>query len=487
MTRKNLGFLLLSIVTLLVVYAQVISEVRIYPEFPMMYVWNEHFDASQWGRIYDPHHSQLMWYRPSSFILYHQVLSQLIDWHNILGWQIWGIASLLLLATGIYFLARRLFPNDGLTPILAAAFALIQPAFYMNVNYILSFDMMYQLCIVLAVGLLVSESKWGALLLVFFLYVLAITFKEQAITLPLFGGLYLAFVYLDKKTPDFFCAYRLKLLLVSLMLAVLVAYLWIRLPAMAPIKGLYHGSFNLRVILDNLTSGMLWSFHLFLKEPAAWGRGITFWIKDSFTHQSLANNLYGVLVLSTTVAYTLYTLFKDHTDRQAVVILWLFILVFLLVPVYSGGSPWHYALPVIGVSLICVRAWVRLLSPTAPIFLGILLLWLTVLAHANFAYELQRNTPMYLPNSNALLYPPIPAAQVNENTVILVNPQPYSDIWIYGAGHLFRFVYRQPKLLEVAVHSVAEINLSRYPGKQVWYAHFDWVTQRWQVKRLTGN
>ena len=462
----------LLVVAVALVYARAFSYPTFNPEHAFHYMLN----AGMTGREWLLHYLTVgdLFYRPTIYFTYFQVVTGLVGWHDIYGFKLIGLGLLVLLGLAVYRLGLVLWVGDRLAAGLAALVVVVHPIMFVSVYETTGFDLLYQLLILALVSLFLSPvltggRHWWFAGLCLGLYLVALTTKEQVVALPAFLALALMVERRDGPVP----ARRLVLAGTA---ALTVVYILFNLPRLGYVdSGEYRTGVNYAEILGNIASGPLWLAHLFVRDSGSWP-----WMT---VQNTWPNTLYGLAVLGLTGWYAVRVFrAEDRKDWRRVLIAAAFVACFIAVPIYSGGRPWHYALPLAGFALIQGRAtatairWLargdrrRLLAVAAlaaalPVALSV----------ASFSREMDARLPLFRINTEAMLHPPVaPEAMPHGATVLYATGV---NSWMYGLGRLFRFAYLDPTLNEMIVPTLEALTPEQgrawLAAPHAWYFVYD--------------
>lgn len=405
----------------LIVYSFAFTYPSFNPEHALYYVLN---DGLTLERLISEYTNPAQgFYRPTVFFGYYQLVSAAFGWDAIYGFKL--VSLLLLLGYGllVYKLGLIWWEGDRLAAGLAAVLAAIHPIHYVQVYETVGFDLIYQIlvmgCLVLYFGPAL-RGRWRWLLVVY-----AVLFRPSG----------------PERRPQ-----RLMAVMVAALGVAFMAFYAGRLGYID--TGPYRTGPNWPQILINLKSGILWICHIFTLHNPVWPLAL---IQDT-----RSNFAFGVAVVAVTASYLIMVLRGAGAPGEArrLALVGSFLGVVLVIPVYSGGRPWHFGLPLAAFALMEGRAlaWLirRLGSPRARlgVLCGVLAVTLTLSA-LDFRRELNRRLWLFRINTEALRHPPIAPAAMPRGATVLYRVDP--DVWSYGVGHLFRFVYQDPSITELTV------------------------------------
>ncbi len=480
------------ILSILAVYVQVLSYPRYSPEWSLFYYWNVNLSLKDITVLYNPFLVSFdqYFYRPTAFVTFYQLVTPFIDWRNIAAFQILGIILLVINSVFIYYFVRHLF-KDEITPLLTSLLSFIHPVFFILIHNLFMTDFLYQFfllwfCILFCGDFL--ERKRAPLWIVtaLLLYLLAITSKEQAIGLPVFlVGFVLLDFFFNRATAAGTALFRNRLVLTVLTITITVIYVMIFLSRIQnPLSGgEYRTGLNVGIIINNIISGFLWLFHIFIYPNKTW---------PLFrVHNTIVNTVYGLMVLAAVLYYgAIIIIRKEREEIRTFLGLLFFIAAFMLLPVYSGGRPWHFALPAVAVMMLYARFISRLLGKVgrrniAAVALCVAVIVPMTLSAINFSRDMNRVDEAFKLNSEALLHPPLPGSSIPKGSTIAYYPAEAK--WLYGCGHMFSFVYGRNDINEIPVPDMNTITpeaaLDLYSKAHLFYFEYDRNREpRWQDK-----
>ncbi len=434
------------------VYAHAFSYPTFNPEHPFHYMLNAGLTGHEWLEHYLVVGD--LFYRPTVYFTYYQVVTQLVGWHDLYGFKLIGLGLLVLLGLAVYRLGLRLWDGDRLAAGLAALVTVIHPIMFVSVYESTGFDLLYQLLILAIVALFIGSAlsgrwRWSLAVLCVLLYAAALTTKEQVVALP---GFMLLVLVLDRRGG----AVPARWLVLAGCVALTVGYILFNLPRMGYVdSGEYRTGIDCGEILSNIGSGPLWLAHLFVTDSESWP-----WMT---VHNTVLNGLWGLAVVGVVGWYGVWAFRRgDPEERRRLLIAAAFVVSFMAIPIYSGGRPWHYALPLAGFALIQGRATatvLRSLAGTDRRRLGgvtaLAVALPVVLSAINFPREMEARSSLFRINTEAMLHPPVAPEVMPHGATILYATGDNS--WMYGLGRLFRFAYLDPTLDEIIVPALSAL------------------------------
>src|SRR5262245_39529179 len=299
------------------------------------------------------------WYRPSSFYLTYFVLQHFLDWHAVALWKLVNLLTLVSAAFALYLLILRLGGRDLPAAVLGSVFFLTHPAVILPLYEVTAFDFLHlsaATLVVVSYAAALEAQGWRRrilLTLALLLYVFALTLKEVCYPLPLFLAA-LEFTRGGRAAAGE-SALRRRLAGAGRLLpffAMFAAYTWLHVLNLPPRprESAYRTGLNLAMVQENLQSFSLWMMRIFREHSirAGWIRRIT--------------NGFSVILMALALGKVVADLWLRRRERWPSYregLIWL--LVFLVIPLYSGYYLHHILLPLFGLCLIASRAWSSLI------------------------------------------------------------------------------------------------------------------------------
>ncbi|HNX05259.1 MAG TPA: hypothetical protein PKI32_07135 [Opitutales bacterium] len=477
--KTRLVEILLLILGIVVTYIFIFELPYFISEYAEFYSYNNNLDLQGWLQNYNPLRGG--WYRPSAFILQYQVVAGLVGWHNIFAFKCVAVISMLLLGHGVYFLSRYI-TGDGLVAVLAGLAAAIHPVMYMLSVDLFYFDAMYQIVLVWALYWFLKSLEGRPvqrLCIVSVLFLFALTCKEQAFVFPamMCAVLFIGFLFADKKRS--FLGERRPQIVVSAALMLLASLFAIgRAAAMGSTGGEYRSTLDWAQLIPNALAGGTWIFRLFPWSTPSWdGIPAEMWAtpnaalfhrlcSDLFSSHEMwhpTSAVMGFFILTVFLAGS-WRIFRKGSGRDRFLLcsLWSGIAIFSLFPVYSGGRPWHFAIPAIFVMI--VFAWGlgvilrRLPGRWVTTAIVVVCSAMMLLSMEDFRLSRAKRLAMNYINYDALTRPPLPANDVPKGARIFYATG--GGCWAYGNGHLFEWVYLRPDVKDMPLKSLADLSLN---------------------------
>ncbi len=454
-------YVLLTFIAAFAVYGQVLTHPRFSPEWPLFYNWNLNLSFKDFLNWYNPF-SSTGWFRPTSFITFYQIITQFLDWRNIFAFQIISIIVIIINSFFIYFFTKQIY-NDTITPILTSLLSLIHPIYYSLIYNLFITDFLYQIFILWFViifcgNFLERKKAYIWCIAAFIIYLLALTSKEQAIGLPVFLiGFLLIMVFSNKNMINLknkLFGYRLILVLLTLVTTIIYVAIYLSKKSGLNNTGEYRTGLNLDIIISNVLSGPLWLSHIFVLDSKTWGIS-----RD--LHNTILNNLYGVMIIIFIISYLLISIiYKKRSEIYKLLICLFFTIAFLILPLYSGGRPWHYALPVVTFLMLYSRSVTTVFEKipskvTRFFFISFIIILPLFLSVQNFYREMQFFDIQFKLNTEALINPPMLSSSIPKGSTIAYYP--IQAKWLYGCGFLYSYIYQRADIVEIPIPDIEDM------------------------------
>ena len=420
------------------------------PEDPLHFVWNA--DLS-WRAVWNSYfHFDLdhNWYRPTTFHLNFKILRYFIGWHDFVALRYLNLLLYSLAAFSTYRLGVFLF-GDRRFALLAAVYFLSLPALYLSVYNVNSFDFIYQILCAETIllfwksGRQASRTKYFAAWL---LSVFAVTSKEAALAVPVFLFASDLFFYrpLTKALADGEVPFWRKSIWRTLPFFVVPFFILVgKLNSGGGGAAL---AFDPAKVWDRLSIFTQWLFRLYYA-------GFLTTVFSNKPNHLFAEVL--ILIFLVGLGRLLWRWRRGEADLSGrwhlgVCLLW--VVVFLLMPAWVGGFPWHISLSAMGFGLLLVGLGDEALAGLGRwrgVSYGAAILLLAFLSHRDFLVWVEKNPHrrQFDMNEATLRSPPIPPAQLKPGTAFLVLDSEKWGHWSYGVNALFAFVYLRQDVTQV--------------------------------------
>jgi hypothetical protein len=500
--------LLLLSLGVMVAYVFIFELPYFISEYAQFYHWNRNLDWNGWLENYNP--LRPGWYRPSAFILQYQIVAGLVGWHNIFAFKCVTVLVMLLLAHGVYFLSRYV-TGDGRVAVLAGLASAIHPVMYMLGVDLFYFDAMYQIALVWALYWFFKSFEGRSRLrlgIVTVLFLFSLTCKEQAFVFPaMMAAAVLGDYFVSERKTTFFADRRPQLVVTALLLALAGVYALARAVVMGHSGGEYRSALDWSQIVPNALAGATWIFRLFPWSTPSWdGIPAEMWASPNaalfhrlwselFTSHEMwhpASAFAGLFILAVFAAGS-WRIFRRGSGRDRFLLFTLFagIVVFSVLPVYSGGRPWHFAMPAIFVMVIFAWGLGALLrgfsTRRASALFAVVSCLFVLLSMKDFRLSREKRLAMNEINYSALSRPPRPAQTVPANARIFYVTG--GDFWAYGNRYLFEWVYLRPDVKDMPLGSLTDLSRQDMAaiaeGRDLFFSYdslgCDWKDQSAQI------
>jgi hypothetical protein len=467
-------FLALAAFTL-AVFQEVIRFQAFGAEFPLYWVYDHGISFGAVLASYGIFNQ--MWYRPTAATLIAWIGAQFFSWHDLAGWKLLALLSLVLTACALYWFVRVIVPGARVAAISAALYYLSHPAQDTLPLQMLPWDALYVMFGLLCAGFywraLHTERRasWIETAKALAMFIAALTCKEMAVAIPGFLAVESCIALWGRVH---WRTVRREVLRLAPFAAVLGLYLTARLAslrALAASGGNYRVSADWAAVLNNLRMLPLMSLRIFYLS----GYRIEW---RSYLETTLSN-LVGAAILVVTIAGWVYLVRKRPELRQPGLLFLLWVAAFLLLPVYSGGSIWHVTMPLCGYgALFGLAVWGSLqpgasFSPLAYSGLAVAGAVLLIAGRASLNDELYHGlfTAPSLLTRDLLAHPPIPAEKLGPHPTIYMEDRLNLGGWCYGCyGNLMRYVYQRS---DIAERVVRPGQLAQIKTPETYYTVYD--------------
>lgn len=398
----------------------------------------------------------LSWYRPTAFVTPYWIAGKFLDWQNVTAWKALNLGTALACAPLLYALVQILFGRRVLAGILAALYFLVHPCLYVVVFEISAFDFTHvffglltgvlYLLALRRTGIQSLSLTIGAVMA----YAAALTSKEITIVTPVFLFIASALTLIERNTWRTRWTFEAARLLPFVLL--IVGYYFLHIRHMAKdwqtAQGDYRTKANVSIIVENAVKYPLWMARNFILTGDHTGQGSPY---------ANRRNTAAALALTLIVVWMWLADLRNRRELWtpfALLIAW--VLVFLMVPIYSGGHLWHANLALAGYAAFAgyglSRAFERLPNgPARTVAVIAFLAGFFALGRANATEFLQKDArrPIYRLIYQALTTPPVPAEKMKGSPVVFVEDRAGLGWWAFGGGSgITPYVYRNPKIKE---------------------------------------
>lgn len=377
------------------------------------------------------------WYRPSQFFLPYWAASLFLAWDDHLGFKVSNFMLWAFLGLCLWRFVVLLYPGRRAAGLVASFFFFGHPAIFNSSFETAQYDAIHMILCVWTAGLYYrfrAGLPWGgtAYGLSLASFAAALTAKEPAILLPavLFCFDFLAGGGAGEEGPGFRRRLLAGLKRTAPFWALLMVYGFLRFdglfrhPLHNDPAAVYPTVVAPKKILENLGTGPFWTVRLF---------------GESTAYADAATRALGIAVLVLVAVYS----FRERRSF----FLWAWILVFLTMPIYSGGMYHHFALPALGYSILAGLAveWALRRIPWrwAPVAGGAAIAALLVFYGQMNLRAYVESRSHYDIHRAAMHRPPVPRESLPDGSYVLVDDAAGYGFSIYCYGQLFQFVYQR--------------------------------------------
>lgn len=428
------------------VYWDLVSYRTFGPEYAMFYMM-ERSDTLQ-KVVHEYFQFKNPWYRPTAFVTPYYVGKLFIDWHNTPGWKVLELSTAVLSAFLIYILAVVL----GLSRwagLLAGIYYLAHPTLFEGVYAVAAFDFTYVIFVLATIITFVKALRtankrqyfWLGLSLASFLA--ALTSKELSVATPGFLAVLAFPLVLTRQSIQ-----RAAIFVAPFFLVLGLYYVvHVRnIPKAAwSAESDYRKELNVNVIRENLIKYPLWMMRVFPDNIDP--------LQQSADFVNRRNLLFGAASAAFTLVVWIWLLLRRPDYRRLFLMLLLFIVIFAVVPVFSGRYFHHVILPLAGYSCLFGMAVFEMLSRLRHRYViaasfAAICIWLLFLGRADARQHLVGTAShFYRLDYNALNFPPSNAPDLRKGMpLVYIEDRMSLGVWAYGVNHVFQYAYLNPEL-----------------------------------------
>lgn len=451
-----------------------------FPEDPLFYTMNAGLTLWEFLKKYTV--ITLDWYRPTSFYAIYQILSPFVQWHNTIAFRAINLTSLALTGMLSATIAKKLFqPLSSLSDseqasqknrigFLTATYFITLPTIFNPGVFVTAFDFLHQLFFLASFYFYICWNQSKSFITYCFsiiCFTIGLTCKEVVIILPFFLLFFDFFshskeVFL-KKCRNLFPFFIIFLIYSSC--------------RVLPLLSSQHNSDSYRVHFvwayfhRNIIKTLFWVFRFYPK-PAG----------EMLIHSDFITFFLGFLIFLLFIKGFTTKKSNDQTSSMMSSKKFLFLVLLpSLIPIYSSGRPWHFALSgaLFGMmlSFSFEASFKKNKNKLAIFFCAILIL----VGKWNFYQFWEKNKDVLINLSYLLEHPPIPKEKINSETCILILNEKGIDTWYFAFGDLFKYIYLQPKLKILIWQNTSSSDelkqWSTYPSR--YCVDFNTKNERW--------
>lgn len=482
---KSLRILaIIGVAVLIIVYAlSTVAKFTISPEIGMAFL-----TFGDINNIFQIWHKFLVfneiWYRPFTFYLTNYAIFNLIDIHNIYLFKTIGLGLILINGLVVSALSKTLFASGLIERIFIFSLVVTHPLYYF-IAYDGSgivdpvFTIFLNFFIICFIRLLAPVSNTSTMIMIYktqhkivltilccVLTLCTITSHERGLAIfPITGALYLYYYHkqIVSRTRRFDSATTCVLVFSGVVFALYMYFVYGSKQGWTGPD--YRTGFELTYILPNLVKAIELPFRFIFYNTG----------KDYDVHKEWGFNLLALPFAIALISY-LICIFRgtNSQEKSRLVILAILFLLSLPLPVLFGGNIWHFYTAALYVSIVTGRALWFWCQKIETHFQGCLLviffIWLSLATVRGVHQELEETglgdfmklVPEALTDNTLRKAPFVPE-------VVYYDTGSYGDFtWPFGGkGNLFKFIYKNPQIIEIALLHGKVLETDRPLCKQV--------------------
>jgi hypothetical protein len=383
-----------------------------------------------------------------------------LNWHDLIAWRYFELATLLAVCFLIYALVLQLLPGRRIAAFFAALYFTCVPTIFAPLHELFAFDFLHIVFTLACVIAFIAGyratgiRRWGWTAASWIAFLIALTCKEITVVIPVF--LVFASVILLIYEP-LIMARRRALVHETIRLApfwgLLPIYWFLHVRWISPPDATgqtYRLGANWPVILENAAKYPLWLARIYGITPDR--------LQQAVGYINARNLAIGAALLLLLVVGWIRVWRKDVKYRELGWFACAWIGAFLIVPVYSGGLFWHGNLALCGYCMLFGAAteWgLQLL--TWRVARGVVAIVLVAGAIALTRVDAAKGLTsdqfamVHRINATVLTKPPVPLGRVSGDALVYVENRFDVAAWGFGATRLFNLVYQDAELQQVLV------------------------------------
>lgn len=484
---KNLLIIVSLFLLVLIINHSIIVLSPVFSEQPPLYLANQQITSlGDLIKVYlNPemlYSGSIPYFRPSGHFLIYQMIAPIFGWHNLTVLFLINLFFLSLTGFVMIKLYALLFPRFISGGYIAFSLFMMHPALTLSRFMVMQFEyaytffsllsmyyfilfcqrnfLTYQLRIQGNLGInvpLFELTHFSLVALSMLFYIIAITFKESAIMLGPVMAMYFLIIFYNGNSIFHFANYLwrssqsrqivslLLVLFVSLSLYISLQWVTVQRPFNADIQN--NIIYYLQVIVG------VWDKYDFSIFDNPNSLLFTFLMRFIWCMAGLA------LIISL-YSYSIQLLYK-----KSLIFLCLAALLFLILPLFFGGFPWHLSLTLLMLSLSLGFGieflFSKKLGQEAATIIATLLcivLSVNVLLINKQHVLINHQSYNFLLNRNALLEPPIPANTLTEDSILIVEDSDRARDIVSNSGFQIRLT--KPKYFKDNAYAIGD---SYYP------------------------
>lgn len=433
-----------------------------------------------------------VWYRPTSYFMAYWIGDQFLNWHSPPQWRAYELLTLFAAAAGIFWLVHLLARRRWVAGLFAAIYYLANPVVFAPAYDIAGFDFLYVVFGILSVGCYILALRTSGLRSVLLTiaawigYAIGATAKELILPEPLYLALLSGLsVYTAhrERAASWMPGARREVLRLLPFGAIPIAFWMLHMRQVAHAfagNADYRTGFVLKSVIQNVIKYPLWLSRIFYPTPDT--------LLQAAGYTTIQNTIAGVILLSIAVIAWRRMAREERALRTVGIVALAWVGVFLIPSVYSGGYLWHANLALVGVAILMGFAldyWTEERSSARRLAIAAVSAIMLLLARTDVKACIDRGVHFeaYRFGESALTKPPVPIGTLKGPSIVYIENPTGIAAWYFGAGKLFQYVYRGPRVEQRVIPTrtaipLAECNeMLRSPG--IYMFTYD-AAFRWQ-------
>jgi hypothetical protein len=452
-------------------YSKMLEYRTFGPEYAQYYVENVN---RTFGDVVRSYRDSLgsRWYRPTQFVTLYWLVSRVIDWHNLVGFQVAFVGTMFGACCALYWFMAKLLPQDRIAGLLACAYVASHPASLPSILQLTAFDFFHIAVILVSVILFLGAREAQGRRAVwmrlgsFAAFAVALTSKEVAIVLPVYlAAACLLTAWWHRNQRPMLVQLRHDAAWLAPFFALLLIFYAVHLRHRPPedVYSPYHTGIDWAAAGENLRKFPQWTARIFDDT------GDTQHQADA--HDRDLNNVFGWVSLLAVIFGWIGLWRHNRETRLPGMLLLLWLMVFFSVPLVSGSWLWHINLPMVAYAGLFGIAIARLCGRLRGLLPQIAAL-VAVCAYLAFSgrvaiadcYERNVHRWGYSLARGLIDAPPVSGSRLGSHPFLYMEDVVEQGPWHYGAAfmatgksNLFQLVYNRPGLEEWVVPPRAKI------------------------------
>ena len=438
----------------------ILNTPTISPEIGLAYLY-----LSELSNISDILHKFVVfheeWYRPFTFYLTNKIIFSIIDARNIYHIKIIGLLNIGILGWLSTIVAKKILQADYIERAILFCLIISHPLYYM-IAYDGSgitdpFFNIFILLFILFFHEIIEDKKtkinsYIYVVLCLLMIVLSLLSQERGAAIFLVLGSFLVFLLIGRKDvknklikPQIFivCIGALLILIFYVKLIYLAKQGWTGPD--------YRTKIEIEYILINIVKMFEFPFRLMFVPVN----------KIYDVHININFNITGLIIILFLTIYFIGVYLKKFIFNKSLYLVSMFYLSASVIPVFFGGNAWHFYTASIFISMIQAKALSQILLMGNFKKIGVTIL---ILLYSTLYYSIpmgiyqEIGEPSHVGGVMQIVY-----RAINDKTIIETGEKKpeliYFDtgdygnnLWAFGGkGNLFKYIYDNPKIIEIPV------------------------------------